>query len=85
MIKDLPIEQGKKPAYALTVGRLSFSATFSDKRVGNSLIYVADCNTGTVAVYAFPWNSMFIGTTELRAQPFLTLDVLKTGDVKMRE
>jgi hypothetical protein len=85
--KDLPIEQGKKPAYALTLGRLNQVASYSNIKPGGSIIYVADCNTGNVAAYCFPWNDTFSKNPQqtLLAIPMITLDKAKARDLKIRE
>jgi hypothetical protein len=81
--RDLPVEQGKSPAYGLSIGRIG-TATFSDIRIGNSIVYVADCNTGRVAAYAFPWSSN-VKDVEFAADEFIRLDLVKSRELKLRD
>jgi hypothetical protein len=84
VVKDLPVERGKKPAYALTVGRFKAYAPLSNTSLGDGVVYVADCNTGRVATYAFPWNKSG-GDIQLVADPLTRLDVVSTRELKNRE
>ncbi len=60
VVADLPTDKatGKKPAYVLVTGQ--FQARGGNYggggQIAGSLVYVADANTGTVAVYGMPWN-----------------------------
>ena len=87
VIKELPNEQGKKPAYAMALGRINPISSYSNVKPGGSIIYVADCNTGNVAAYCFPWNDSISKNPQqtLLAIPMITLDKAKARDLKIRE
>lgn len=87
VIKDLPIEQGKKPAYAMAIGRINPVASYSNVKPGGSIIYVADCNSGNVAAYCFPWTSQWSSNPQqsLLAAQMMTLDKARARDLKIRE
>ena len=87
IIKDLPNEQGKKPAYAMALGRINPVSSYSNVKPGGSIIYVADCNTGNVAAYCFPWNDTISRNPQqnLVAAQLITLDKAKARDLKIRE
>jgi hypothetical protein len=56
VIEDLGVEQGKKPKYLMVTGVANMSRGSAAFRPADSLVYVADANTGRFAVYALPWN-----------------------------
>ncbi len=85
VLDDLPPEQGKKPAYAMTVGRTKHYSGYSNLRLADAVIYVADCNTGKVVVYGFPWNTSGGDPYDGTAEVFVRLDVARSREVKLRE
>ena len=56
VVQDLGVEQGKKPRYLMVTGAASFRRGASGLTPADSLVYVADANTGHFAAYALPWN-----------------------------
>jgi hypothetical protein len=56
VVADLGIEKGKQPDYAMVTGTISPRGFSGNVKPANSVLYVADCNSGNVAVYAVPWN-----------------------------
>jgi hypothetical protein len=56
VVADLGIDTGKKPKYLMVTGLAPFSRGSSAVRTADSLVYVADENTGHFAAYALPWN-----------------------------
>ena len=56
VVGDLGVEQGKKPRYLMVTGVASFRRGTSGMTPADSLVYVADANTGQFAAYALPWN-----------------------------
>jgi hypothetical protein len=56
VIKDLGIDQGKKPKYLMVTGIANMSRGSAAFRPADSFVYVADANTGKFAAYAMPWN-----------------------------
>jgi hypothetical protein len=87
VVKELPVEQGKSPKYAMALGRISVLSSYSNVKPGASVIYVADCNSGIVAAYAFPWNPQVTANppSSLLAAQMITLDVARARDLKLRE
>ncbi len=56
VVLDLGVEQGKKPRYLMVTGAASFRRGTSGMSPADSLVYVADANTGHFAAYALPWD-----------------------------
>jgi hypothetical protein len=59
VVADLPADKatGKKPAYVMVTGQFQVrGGSYGGSQIAGSLVYVADANTGTVAVYGMPWN-----------------------------
>jgi hypothetical protein len=87
VLDKLPVEQGKAPKYALAVGRFSTVSSYTNVKPGASVVYVADCNTGRLAAYGFPWDkSVSVNQpTSLIAVPMLPLDYAEARKLKLRE
>jgi hypothetical protein len=48
---------GKKPAYVMVTGQFQArGGNYGGSQIAGSLVYVADANSGTVAVYGMPWS-----------------------------
>ena len=48
---------GKKPSYVMVTGQFQArGGNYGGSQIAGSLVYVADANSGTVAVYGMPWN-----------------------------
>lgn len=56
VVADLPVEKGKKPAYAMVTGSIQARAATGNFRPALSVVYVADTNTGNVVGYNVLWN-----------------------------
>jgi hypothetical protein len=59
VVADLPADKatGKKPSYVMVTGQFQArGGNYGGTQIAGSLVYVADANTGTVAVYGMPWN-----------------------------
>ncbi len=54
--QDLGVEQGKQPKYLIVTGRLEVRQNISNVKPANSIVYVADANTGRYVAYLLPWN-----------------------------
>ncbi|MHB0956514.1 MAG: hypothetical protein ACYC6N_02895 [Pirellulaceae bacterium] len=67
VVADLGVEVGRKnPRYLMVTGQAPMSRGTSAMRPADSLVYVADANSGNFAVYALPWNRQ--ATASNRAQ-----------------
>ena len=51
---DLEVEAGKKPAFVMATGNVSFPANVGGVRPSKSAVYVADANTGKFGCYLVP-------------------------------
>jgi sulfur carrier protein len=57
VVRDLGIEQGKKPNYAMVTGTVVFQRGTAARAVpALCAVYVADANTGNFAAYGLPWD-----------------------------
>lgn len=56
VIKDLGVEQSKKPSYLMVTGAAQFVGQTGRKRPGRCVVYVVDQNTGNFAGYGFNWD-----------------------------
>jgi hypothetical protein len=54
--KDLGIEQGKQPKYLMVTGFVEIRQNISNVKPADSILYIADANTGRYAAYVLPWN-----------------------------
>lgn len=83
--RDLPVGQGKKPAYAMATGRINVVGSSTNVRPAASVVYVADCNSGAFVAYAMPWNNQISANPVAFAAPMKLMDVGKARDLKLRE
>lgn len=74
VVKDLPVEKGKKPAYIMSTGAWSPVRGGGNARPANCVVYVCDSNTGLFAAYSFPWVKGTSSTLQTQASPMVTLD-----------
>lgn len=74
VVKDLPVEKGKKPAYIMVTGAWNPTRGGGNARPAQSVVYVCDTNTGVFAAYSFPWVKGTSSTLQTQASPMITLD-----------
>ena len=53
---DLGTEQGKQPKYLMVTGTLKVRQNVSNVKPAESIVYIADANTGRYVAYLLPWN-----------------------------
>lgn len=53
---DLGVEQGKQPKYLMVTGAANFRSQGATIAPAQSIVYVADANTGRYVAYWLPWN-----------------------------
>jgi hypothetical protein len=53
---DLGVEQGKQPKYLMVTGQIEIRQNISNVKPADSILYVADANTGRYVAYVLPWN-----------------------------
>ena len=76
--KEMPVEKGKKPTYVMCTGAWSFQGGNSGGgRMGDCVVYVADCNSGAFVAYSVVINGARGSIT--------ALDGGKARDLKLRE
>ena len=56
--QDLGAAQGKAPEYLLVTGFFSVRQNVGNVKPAESLVYVADVNTGRYMAYMLPWNKL---------------------------
>ena len=56
VVGDLQVERNKRPKYLLATGQAIFVTGGNLRALGNSVVYVADANTGIVGAYGVPWD-----------------------------
>lgn len=56
VVGDLGVEQGKQPKYVMVTGQASFRVQGGNVKPAESVVYVADTNTGRFVAYMLPWN-----------------------------
>ena len=56
VIKDLGIEEAKKPAYLMTTGGATFVGRTGSAQPARCVVYVCDQNTGNFGAYSLAWN-----------------------------
>ena len=54
--QDLGVEQGKQPKYLMVTGALRVRQNVSNVKPAESIVYIADANTGHYVAYLLPWN-----------------------------
>lgn len=73
VVADLGVEQGKQPQYVMVTGQASFRVQGGNIRPAESVVYVADSNTGRWVAYWMPWNRQAATYNFAQASPMLVL------------
>jgi hypothetical protein len=86
VLNDLKLDPSKSPKFLMVTGLAELRRTATQFQPGLAMIYVAELNTGTMAVYGVQWN---IGrTTQATPAPamtrFVLLDTLQLRNVAVR-
>ncbi len=85
IVKDLGIQQGKKPNYLMVTGAASFPRGGGNTRPANCVVYVADANTGIFAAYSIPWNRAMETANRPQAAPMVLVGTGKARNLEIRE
>ena len=85
ILGDLPAEKGKTPNYVIVTGAYSVPAVSGNVKPANSVVYVADANTGMVVAYGLPWNRTQSNSGVAQADTFTKLLTFKARDQMLRE
>ena len=84
VVKELPVEKGKKPAYVMTTGAWNPRGG-TGNQPASCVVYVADSNTGIFAAYSFVWQRNAAAQLATQAAPMVTLDGGKARTLELRE
>lgn len=82
---QLPVERGKKPQYVLATGNWEPVGGSTNQRPANSVVYVADANTGMFAAYTFPWAKGAASANVAQSTPMVYLDGNKARNIVLRQ
>ena len=85
VVKDLPVEKGKKPAYVMATGAWNPTRGGGNARPAQCVVYVCDTNSGVFAAYSFPWVKGTSSTLQTQASPMITLDGGRARSLDLRE
>jgi len=85
ILGDLPPEKGKAPNYLIVTGAYSVPAAAGNARPANSVVYIADANTGGVVAYGMVWNKQLSNNGTAQSGEFTKLLTFKARDLKLRE
>ena len=79
VVADLGVEQGKQPKYIMVTGQAQFRVQGGNIRPAESVVYVADSNTGHWVAYWLPWNRQAASYNFTQASP---MGVLGKGSAR---
>jgi hypothetical protein len=82
IVKDMPVEKGKKPAYVMVTGGINVRGA---PNAPQSVVYVADANSGVWACYSFTWNRSAAAAGVTQAQPMVLVNGGKARELTLRE
>ncbi len=82
IVKDMPAEKGKTPAYVLVTGGINVRG---NPNAPSSLVYVADANSGVWAAYSFAWAKGAASAGITQAQPMVLVTGGKARELSLRE
>jgi hypothetical protein len=71
--QDLGVEQGKQPKYLMVTGYLQVRQNIGNVKPADSLVYVADANTGRYVAYLLPWNKAAFGQNLTQASELIPI------------
>ncbi|HUG66816.1 MAG TPA: hypothetical protein VMM76_03625 [Pirellulaceae bacterium] len=79
VVADLGVEQGKQPQYLMVTGAANFRTQGGNVAPAESVVYVADANTGRYVAYWLPWNKIAAQQNFPQASP---MQVLGAGSAR---
>jgi hypothetical protein len=77
LMKDLNLAQVKNPKFVMVTGECDMPQGYRGARLGRSVIYVAELNTGVVGAYGVPFNAAKISANQPAAEYLVPLDSFK--------
>ncbi|MGE0758050.1 MAG: hypothetical protein AB7F89_15560 [Pirellulaceae bacterium] len=69
--QDLGVQQGKSPKYLLVTGELRVRQNVSNVKPAESLVYVADVNTGRYVAYMMPFTKQIFDFNSQAVAPMI--------------
>jgi hypothetical protein len=85
VVADLGVEAGRKnPRYLMVTGQAPMQRGTSAMRPCDSLVYVADANTGNFAVYALPWNRQATSVNRPQQAPMVRIFAGSARNLEIR-
>ncbi|MDA1050131.1 MAG: hypothetical protein O3C40_06585 [Planctomycetota bacterium] len=83
VVADLGVEQGKQPQYLLVTGAANFRTQGGNLVPAESVVYVADANTGRYVAYWLPWNKLAAQQNFPQANPMQVLGVGSARNIQV--
>jgi hypothetical protein len=82
---DLQSEAGKTPSYVMVAGQCEIRGPGGQSTFANSILYVADSNTGRIAAYTIPWDRTLAAQNAPQAGTFGRLGVFTGRNAAIRK
>jgi hypothetical protein len=70
---DLGVQQGKQPKYLMVTGGLRVRQNISNVKPAETVVYVADANTGRYVAYLLPWNKAAFSQNVVQAADIIPI------------
>jgi hypothetical protein len=84
VVADLGVEQGKQPDYLMVTGAAEFRyAQGGNVRPAQSVVYIADGNTGRYAAYMLPWNRQAAQFNFAQVNPMILLGKASARNIEV--
>jgi hypothetical protein len=83
VVKDLGVVQNKNPKYLMVTGAANFRVTGGSVRPAQTVVYVADANTGRFVGYWLPWNRNAASYNFAQAYEMIRLGVGTTRRIEV--
>ena len=83
VVKDLGVGKGKQPKYLMVTGFINWRTTGGNMRPAQTIVYVADANTGHFAAYGLPWNRNAAQYNFSQVQPFVRLGIGNVRNIQI--
>jgi hypothetical protein len=84
VLTDLEVGADKMPKFVMVTGTYNFVSSRGTSRPANSLVYVADANTGNVVAYSVTWNSSLVASGGSQSGPLVKVVVGKGRTAAIR-
>ena len=86
VMSDLGMDgQQKNPKYLMVTGASNFARGLAGSRMGNSVVYVVDSNTGRYVVYGVPWRREFQSAGRPQIGKLILLDAGNARTAAVRQ